>query len=122
MAQEAKFYLLNYKSRKQDGKNFIEYIVKLVDADEVETVYSITDYYNDENEITETRIWRLDNNALEDSFINNDSKLGNKILSFVTNEHFYRGDTIEAMFVKEQGEKLIQQYKIQLYYQLKKGA
>ena len=101
MAQEATFYLLNYKSRKQDGKNFIEYIVKLVDADEVETVYSITDYYNDENEITETRIWRLDNNVLEDSFINNDSKLGNKILSFVTNEHFYRSDTLEAMGIKE---------------------
>ena len=106
MAQEATFYLLNYKSRKQDGKNFIEYIVKLVDADEVETVYSITDYYNDENEITETRIWRLDNNALEDSFINNDSKLGNKILSFVTNEHFYRGDTIEAMGIKEMDDKI----------------
>ena len=99
MAQEAKFYLLNYKSRKQDGKNFIEYIVKLVDADEVETVYSITDYYNSKNEITETRIWRLDNNALEDSFINNDSRLGKKILTFVTNEHFYRSDTIEAMYV-----------------------
>ena len=99
MAQESKFYLLNYKSRKQDGKNFIEYIIKLVDADEVETVYSITDYYNDENEITETRIWRLDNNALEDSFINNDSRLGKKILTFVTNEHFYRSDTIEAMYV-----------------------
>ena len=107
MAQEATFYLLNYKSRKQDGKNFIEYIVKLVDADEVETVYSITDYYNDENEITETRIWRLDNNALEDSFINNDSKLGNKILSFVTNEHFYRGDTIEAMSIKEQYDTIL---------------
>ena len=99
MAQEAKFYLLNYKSRKQDGKNFIEYIIKLVDADEVETVYSITDYYNSKNEITETRIWRLDNNALEDSFINNDSRLGKKILTFVTNEHFYRSDTIEAMYV-----------------------
>ena len=103
MAQEATFYLLNYKSRKQDGKNFIEYIIKLVDADEVETVYSITDYYNDENEITETKIWQFW--KLEDPNFNNkvecDSKLGKAILTFVTNEHFYRGDTIEAMGIKE---------------------
>ena len=99
MVQEAKFYLLNYKSRKQDGKNFIEYIIKLVDADEVETVYSITDYYNSKNEITETRIWPLTNNVELLKLIENDSRLGKKILSFITNEHFYRSDTIEAMYV-----------------------
>ena len=112
MAQEATFYLLNYKSRKQDGKNFIEYIVKLVDADEVEAMYSITDYYNEIEEIIDTRIWKLSDKILDDLHVKNDSRLGKKILTFVTNEHFYRGDTIEAMFVKEQGEKLIQQYKI----------
>ena len=49
MAQEAKFYLLNYKSRKKEGlENHIEYLIKLVDADGEEIRYSITDYYNSE--------------------------------------------------------------------------
>ena len=102
MTQEAKFYLLNYKSRKIEGvENHIEYLIKLVDADGVEMRYSITDYYNSKNEITDTRIWPLTNNIELLNLIDNDSRLGKKILSFVTNEHFYRSDTIEAMYVKE---------------------
>ena len=117
MAQEAKFYLLNYKSRKQEGlENHIEYLIKLVDADGVEVRYSITDYYNSKNEITDTRIWPLTNNVELLKLIENDSRLGKKILTFISNEHFYRGDVLESMYVKEQYDK------IQLYYQLKKGA
>ena len=41
---------------------------------------------------------------LDDLHVKNDSRLGKKILTFVTNEHFYRSDTIEAMYVKEQYE------------------
>ena len=105
MAQEAKFYLLNYKSRKKEGlENHIEYLIKLVDADGVEVRYSITDYYNSENEITDTRIWPLKTNVELLKLIDNDSRLGKKILTFVTNEHFYRGDVLESMYVKEQYE------------------
>ena len=80
---------------------------KLVDADGEEAIYSITDYYNTSNEIMDTRIWKMQgiNNETLDNGVNNNSKLGKKILTFVTNEHFYRGDTIEAMHVKEQYEK-----------------
>ena len=103
MAPEAKFDLSNYKSRKQNEMNFIEYIVNLHDADGEKVSYNITDYYNDENEITETKIWQFW--KLEDPNFNNkvecDSKLGKAILTFVTNEHFYRSDTLEAMYVKE---------------------
>ena len=56
MAQEAKFYLLNYKLQG----TITEYLVKLVDADGEEVTYNITDYYNEEcNEIVDTRIWKL---------------------------------------------------------------
>ena len=102
MAQEAKFYLLNYKSRKQEGlENHIEYLIKLVDADGEEIRYSITDYYNSENEITDTRIWPLKTNVELLKLVDNDSRLGKKILTFVTNAHFYRGDVLESMYVKE---------------------
>ena len=105
IAQEAKFYLLNYKSRKQEGlENHIEYLIKLVDADGVEMKYSITDYYNSKNEITDTRIWPLKTNVELLKLVDNDSRLGKKILTFVTNEHFYRGDVLESMYVKEQYE------------------
>ena len=112
IAQEAKFELLNYKTTKQgvrfDGAQetqFIDYIVKLTDADGEVVRYSITDYYNkDLNEITSTKIWVLEHNALDIKLIENDSRLGNKILSFITNEHFYRGDVLESMYVKEQYE------------------
>ena len=105
MAQEAKFYLLNYKSRKQEGlENHIEYLIKLVDADGEEIRYSITDYYNSENEITDTRIWPLKTNVELLKLIENDSRLGIKILGFITNKHFYRNDVLESMYVKEQYE------------------
>ena len=105
MAQEAKFYLLNYKSRKKQGlENHIEYLIKLVDADGVEIRYSITDYYNSKNEITDTRIWPITNNVELIKLIENDSRLGIKILGFITSEHFYRNDVLESMYVKEQYE------------------
>ena len=107
MAQEAKFYLLNYKSRKQEGlENHIEYLIKLVDADGEEIRYSITDYYNSENEITDTRIWPLKTNVELLKLVDNDSRLGKKILTFITNEHFYRGDVIESMFIAGREDRL----------------
>ena len=102
MAQEAKFYLLNYKSRKQEGlENHIEYLIKVVDADGVEVRYNITDYYNSKNEITDTRIWPLKTNVELLKLVDNDSRLGKKILTFVSNEHFYRSDVLEAMWIKD---------------------
>ena len=111
MAQEAKFYLLNYKSRKQEGlENHIEYLIKLVDADGEEIRYSITDYYNSQNEITDTRIWPITNNVELIKLIENDSRLGIKILGFITSEHFYRNDVLEAMYVKEMEDKIDSYY------------
>ena len=111
MAQEAKFYLLNYKSRKQEGlENHIEYLIKLVDADGVEMRYSITDYYNSKNEITDTRIWPLTNNVELLKLIENDSRLGIKILGFITSEHFYRNDILESMYVKDMEDKIDSYY------------
>ena len=111
MAQEAKFYLLNYKSRKQEGlENHIEYLIKLVDADGEEIRYSITDYYNSENEITDTRIWPLKTNVELLKLIENDSRLGIKILGFITSEHFYRNDVLESMYVKEMEDKIDSYY------------
>ena len=101
MAQEAKFELLKYRMHGGDGA-FTEYLVKLVDADGVVVNYNITDYYNEIEEIIDTRIWKLSDKILDDLHVKNDSRLGKKILTFVTNEHFYRSDTIEAMYVKEQ--------------------
>ena len=104
MAQEAKFELINYKMHGGDGA-FTEYLVKLHDADGVEVMYNITDYYNESEEIIDTRIWELSNRiGLER--VENDSRLGKKILTFVTNEHFYRGDVLEAMYVKEMDIKI----------------
>ena len=111
MAQEAKFYLLNYKSRKKEGlENHIEYLIKLVDADGVEVRYSITDYYNSKNEITDTRIWPLKTNVELLKLIENDSRLGIKILGFITSEHFYRNDVLESMYVKEMEDKIDSYY------------
>ena len=111
MAQEAKFYLLNYKSRKKEGlENHIEYLIKLVDADGVEVRYSITDYYNSKNEITDTRIWPLTNNVELLKLIENDSRLGIKILGFITSEHFYRNDVLESMYVKDMEDKIDSYY------------
>ena len=101
MAQEAKFELLNYKLHGL----ITEYLVKLHDADGEVVSYHITDYYNqDLNEITSTKIWVLEHNALDIKLIENDSKLGIKILGFITSEHFYRNDVLESMYVKEQYE------------------
>ena len=111
MAQEAKFYLLNYKSRKKEGlENHIEYLIKLVDADGVEVRYNITDYYNSKNEITDTRIWPLTNNVELLKLIENDSRLGIKILGFITSEHFYRNDVLESMYVKDMEDKIDSYY------------
>ena len=114
MAQEAKYELLKYRTTKQvvrfDGAQetqFIDYIVKLTDADGEVVRYSITDYYNEGmEEIIDTRIWKLSNQILDDLQVKNDSRLGKKILTFVTNEHFYRGDVLESMYVKEQYDKI----------------
>ena len=113
IAQEAKFELLNYKAKgknypdnKDYGYALTEYLVKLYDADGEEVTYNITDYYNDKNEIIDTRIWKLSDKILDDLHIKNDSRLGKKILTFVTNEHFYRGDVLESMYVKEMEDKI----------------
>ena len=103
IAQKAEFELLNYKLQG----TITEYIVKLHDADGEEVKYHITDYYNEDiSEITETRIWRLTDDVEEDNFIGTQSRLGQKILTFITNEHFYRGDVLESMYVKEQYDKI----------------
>jgi len=107
IAQEAKFELLKYRmhSKNIDNDNpFTEYLVKLHDADGVVVHYNITDYYNESEEIIDTRIWKLSDKILDDLQVKNDSRLGKKILTFVTNEHFYRGDVLESMYVKEQYE------------------
>ena len=106
MVQEAKFELLNYKSNKRgvtweggESISFYDYIVKLTDADGEVIKYSITDYYNEEmNEITDTRIWVLTDRIY---VVKIDSRLGIKILGFITSEHFYRNDVLESMYVKE---------------------
>ena len=114
LAQEAKFELLNYRSNKRgvtweggESISFYDYTVKLTDADGEVVKYSITDYYNKEmNEITDTRIWVLTDKVMELELIENDSRLGIKILGFITSEHFYRNDVLESMYVKEQYDKI----------------
>ena len=84
-----------------------EYLVKLVDADGEEVTYNITDYYNEDcNEIVDTRIWKLSDKILDDLQVKNDSRLGIKILGFITSEHFYRNDVLESMYVKEMEDKV----------------
>lgn len=103
VAQEAKFYLLNYKLQG----TITEYLVKLVDADGEEVTYNITDYYNEDcNEIVDTRIWKLSDKILDDLQVKIDSRLGIKILGFITNEHFYRNDVLESMYVKEMEDRV----------------
>ena len=95
MVQEAKFKLINYKLRG----TLTEYLVRLHDADGEEVKYHVTDYYNEDiSEITDTKIWELSNRVLD---VKNDSRLGKKILTFITNEHFYRNDVLESMYVKD---------------------
>ena len=103
VAQEAKFELVKYSLQGR----ITEYLVKLYDADGHIELYHVTDYYNkDINEITSTKIWRLQAqvNIVNENLINNDSRLGKKILTFISNEHFYRNDVLESMYVKEQYE------------------
>ena len=103
IAQKAEFELLNYKLQGR----FIEYLVKLHDADGEEVKYHITDYYNkDVNEIIDTRIWPITDKVLDIKLIENDSRLGIKILGFITSEHFYRNDVLESMYVKEMNDKI----------------
>ena len=102
IAQKAEFELMNYKLHG----TITEYIVKLHDAHGYIELYHITDYYNDNEEIIHTKIWRLENKvSVEyDNEIKVDSRLGKKILTFITNEHPYRNDVLESMYVKEQYE------------------
>ena len=113
VAQEAKFELVKYNSQgknypdnKDYGYALTEYLIKLHDADGYIELYHITDYYNDNEEIIHTKIWRLVNKvSVEyDNEIKVDSRLGKKILTFISNEHFYRNDVLESMYVKEQYE------------------
>ena len=107
LAQEAKFELLNYKLHGL----ITEYLVKLHDADGEEVKYHITDYYNkDCNEIIDTRIWPITDKVLDIKLIENDSRLGIKILGFITSEHFYRNDVLESMYVKEMEDKIDSYY------------
>ena len=107
IAQKAEFELLNYKLHGR----FIEYLVKLHDADGEEVKYHITDYYNkDCNEIIDTRIWPITDKVLDINLIKNDSRLGIKILGFITSEHFLRNDVLESMYVKEMEDKIDSYY------------
>ena len=103
MAQKAKFELLNYKMHGDLDYPFTEYLIKLHDADGEIVNYHITDYYNDKNEITNTKIWELTDRIHD---VKNDSRLGKKILTFITNEHFYRNDVLESMYVKEMDTRI----------------
>ena len=111
IAQEAKFELLKYKLQG----TITEYLVKLHDADGEEVNYHITDYYNEDlNEITSTKIWELSDKILKipnyNSDVKNDSRLGIKILGFITSEHFYRNDVLESMYVKDMEDKIDSYY------------
>ena len=102
MAQEAKFELSKHRSVKQYEMSYIEYFVKLTDADGEVVRYKVTDYYNDSNEIVETIIAQFYGiNYIEKGRIDIHSRLGKKILTFISNNHFYRGDVLESMYVKE---------------------
>ena len=104
IAQKAEFELMNYKLHG----TITEYIVKLHDADGEEVKYHITDYYNEDiSEITDTKIWELSDRVLG---IENDSRLGIKILGFITSEHFYRNDVLESMYVKDMEDKIDSYY------------
>ena len=107
MAQEAKFELVKYSLQGR----ITEYLVKLYDADGHIELYHVTDYYNEGmSEIIDTRIWVLSDKILDDLQVKNDSRLGIKILGFITNEHFYRNDVLESMYVKEMEDKIDSYY------------
>ena len=105
IAQKAKFELVKYAMQG----NITEYLVKLYDADGHIELYHVTDYYNEDiSDITSTKIWRLQAqvNIVNENLIENDSRLGIKILGFITSEHFYRNDVLESMYVKEMDDKI----------------
>ena len=107
MVQKAKFELLNYKMHGL----ITEYLVKLHDADGEVVNYHITDYYNEDiSEITSTKIWRLTTDITDDNEVKIDSRLGIKILGFITSEHFYRNDILESMYVKDMEDKIDSYY------------
>ena len=107
IAQEAKFELVKYAMQG----NITEYLVKLYDADGHIELYHITDYYNEDcNEIVDTRIWKLSDKILDDLQVKIDSRLGIKILGFITSEHFYRNDVLESMYVKDMEDKIDSYY------------
>ena len=91
-------------------------MIKLTDADGEVVRYSITDYYNEGmSEIIETKIFELSDRgnqawSLGGSNVKNDSRLGIKILGFITSEHFYRNDVLEAMYVKDMEDKIDSYY------------
>ena len=104
IAQKAEFELMNYKLHG----TLTEYIVKLHDADGEEVKYHITDYYNEDiSEITSTKIWELSDRVFE---VKIDSRLGIKILGFITSEHFYRNDVLESMYVKDMEDRIDSYY------------
>ena len=109
IAQEAKFELVKYSLQGR----ITEYLVKLYDADGHIELYHVTDYYNkDISEITGTKIWRLQAQVdiVNENLIENDSRLGKKILTFISNEHFYRNDVLESMYVKDMEDKIDSYY------------
>jgi len=83
IAQEAKFELLKYRMHGGDGA-FTEYLVKLHDADGVIVHYNITDYYNESEEIIDTRIWKLSDKILDDLYVKSDSD--SEKMCFVTDK------------------------------------
>ena len=106
IAQKAEFELMNYKLHG----TITEYIVKLHDADGEEVKYHITDYYNEDiSEIIKTQIYELSDRKWGNN-VKNDSRLGIKILGFITSEHFYRNDVLEAMYVKDMEDKIDSYY------------
>ena len=115
IAQEAKFELIKYNSQgknypdnKDYGYALTEYLIKLYDADGHIELYHVTDYYNEDiSEITSTKIWELSNRIHD---VKNDSRLGIKILGFITSEHFYRNDVLESMYVKDMEDKIDSYY------------
>ena len=112
IAQEAKFELVKYSLQGR----ITEYLVKLYDADGHIELYHVTDYYNEDiSEIIKTQIYELSDRgnqawSLGGSNVKNDSRLGIKILGFITSEHFYRNDVLESMYVKDMEDKIDSYY------------
>ena len=82
MAQKAKFKLLSETVSHDRGTNStLNYNVELTDADNDVSNYVVTDYYNaSKTEIVETNVVKYED---EGEYIDIDSPLGKKILTFV---------------------------------------